>query len=86
MLFDSGVRGLHLFLHQGRGLLKSEGHLRQTLEHGLGIQLGQPFGGRLLGVGIVLGQGLELGLCRSQILVLRSRYIHSFSIIGVPWP
>lgn len=85
MLFDLGVRELHLFLRQGRALLKSEERLQQTLEHELGIQLGRLSGGRLLEVGIVLGQGLGLGLCRNQSLVLHSQYTHSFNIIDGPW-
>lgn len=85
MLFGLGVRELRLFLHQGRVPLRSGGRLRRILGHELGIQLARPFGGRLLGVGIGLGQGLESGSCKSQSPVLRSQYIHSFSIIGDPW-
>lgn len=63
----------------------SEAHLRQRLVLELGSPRERPFGGRLPVSGIGLGLGLVWGLCMSRIQDLRSRYIHSFSIIGGPW-
>ena len=55
MLFDLSVRVLRLFLHLGRGQLKSVVRLLLRLGLGWGIQRVQLFDGLLRGVGI--GQG-----------------------------
>ena len=86
MLFGLVGQARRLFLRLELGLLRSEVHLRQKRELGLGILLEQLFGGLFLVGGIVQGLGLEWGLCMHQSPTLRSRYIHSFNIIGGLWP
>lgn len=49
------------------------------------IQQGLLCGGLFPGVGTVLGLGLVLGSCKSQILGLHSLCIRSFSIIDGLW-
>ncbi|WP_240009807.1 hypothetical protein, partial [Neobacillus kokaensis] len=72
------------FLHLRKGRLRSEGRLQLKLGRGLEILQGQPFDGLFLEDEIDRALSLGWGLYKSQSLSLRSRCIHSFSIIGDP--
>lgn len=85
MLFGLVGQVRRLFLHLELGLLRSEVHLRQKRELGLGILLVQLFDGLFLVDGIVRGLGLGWGSYKHQSPVLRNLCIHSFNIIGGPW-
>ena len=78
--------GLRLFLLQGQGLPMSEGHPQLKLTFEQGSQQGLPFGSLFQAVGSAQEGGLRCELYTSQILALRSLYIHKFSIIGVLVP
>ena len=84
MLFGLVGQVLRPFLRRGMAPLMNEVHLQQTLALGLVSLVGLLFDGLCLVAGTGQGPNPVWGLYMSQILGLRSQYIRSFSIIGVP--
>jgi hypothetical protein len=67
------------------GQLMSVVHLQMRLIFGLVLLLVVQLDCQLQGVGVLRVLVLMLGSCKSRMLGLHSRYIHSFSIIDDLW-